>query len=87
MQENDDDIMNIEQAAAFLNRPLSTMYESARNGRVPAQKIGRRWVFSRTALRQHLGQRAAPSLRLHPDDVKAIADEVLARIRSGFGGR
>ncbi len=44
------EILNIEQVAAFLTVPKSTIYKLVRDGRVPGHKVGRHWRFSRMAI-------------------------------------
>jgi excisionase family DNA binding protein len=45
------EILNIEQLAAFLSVPKATVYKLARDGKVPGHKVGRHWRFSRQAIR------------------------------------
>lgn len=42
--------MNAEEVAAFLGVDRKTVYEYANRGRIPCRKLGRRLVFSRSAL-------------------------------------
>jgi excisionase family DNA binding protein/YgiT-type zinc finger domain-containing protein len=41
------EIMNIEEVADLLRISTQTVYTLARNGKLPATKIGREWRFSR----------------------------------------
>jgi len=50
MDDEVNDILNMDQAAAFLNMAKSSLYVLAQKGKVPCQKMGRRWMFSRVAL-------------------------------------
>jgi excisionase family DNA binding protein len=43
-------IMNVQEAAAFLGISDRTLEEQARQGTVPAVKAGREWRFTRTSL-------------------------------------
>lgn len=84
-QENE--VLKIEEAAAFLGVATHTLYSAAQQKRIPAQKVGKRWMFSREALEQHFGKQAATPQRLHPDDVELIACAVMEKFRTAFGGR
>ncbi len=44
------EIMNVEQAAAFLQIERATLLELAESGKLPGRKLGRDWRFSRAAL-------------------------------------
>ena len=46
--------MTVEEAAAALNISRSLAYEAARDGRIPAIRIGRRLLVSRYALEKLL---------------------------------
>ncbi len=46
----DSEILTIEEAAEYLRIPVSTVYRLAQSGRIPAQKVGRRWRFYRPTL-------------------------------------
>lgn len=46
------EIMTIAEAAAYLRLNPRTLYGLAQRGEVPAQKIGNRWRFSRSAILQ-----------------------------------
>lgn len=44
------DIMDISEAATYLNIKKGTLYRLAKNGKVPAAKIGGQWRFKRDRL-------------------------------------
>ena len=44
------EIMNIEEVADLLRVSTQTIYTLARNGKLPATKIGREWRFSRVKI-------------------------------------
>jgi len=50
MSEALPDILTIEEAAALLRIPLSSVYHLAQTGKIPAQKVGRHWRFHRQTL-------------------------------------
>ena len=47
--------MTADQVAAFLGVDRKTVYEYAARGQIPHQRLGRRLLFSRTALVAWLG--------------------------------
>lgn len=49
-----DDIMTIETLAAYLKISRSTLYKLAQNGRLPGQKVGKRWRFHKEAIDEWL---------------------------------
>ncbi|HYB38020.1 MAG TPA: helix-turn-helix domain-containing protein [Mycobacterium sp.] len=40
----------MDEAAAYLRIPLDTCYRWARDGRIPAVKVGRKWRIARADL-------------------------------------
>jgi len=62
-----EDILTIEALAAYLQISKSTLYKLVQDGRLPGQKVGKRWRFHKDAIDQWLKQ--------HPGDVKETASE------------
>lgn len=62
-----EDIMTIEALAAYLQISKSTLYKLVQDGRLPGQKVGKRWRFHKEAIDQWLKQ--------HPDGVRETASE------------
>lgn len=50
-----DDFLTTEQAARLLRLHVKRIQALARAGRLPATRIGRKWLFSRAALQMRLG--------------------------------
>lgn len=50
MDERSVPIITIEEAAELLQIPVSSVYKLAREGKIPAQKVGRHWRFHRATL-------------------------------------
>lgn len=48
------EVLNVEEAADLLGVTPWTVREQARSGQLPANKVGREWRFSRTALDEYL---------------------------------
>lgn len=51
-----DDIMTIEVLAAYLKISRSTLYKLVQGGRLPGQKVGKRWRFHKDAIDEWLKQ-------------------------------
>jgi excisionase family DNA binding protein len=49
-----DDVMTAPEAAELLKMPVSTIYELARRGELPANRLGRTWRFLRPRLEELL---------------------------------
>ena len=43
-------VMTIDDLAAYLQVAKSTLYKLAQEGKVPGQKVGKHWRFSKTAI-------------------------------------
>jgi len=56
-----DEVLDIEQAAAFLQIGVQTLYGMARRHEVPARKVGGQWRFSRPALTAWLAGNGKPA--------------------------
>ena len=64
MDEKLGDVLTIEELAAYLKIPKSTLYKLVREGKIPSQKIGRQWRFRKKAIDRWL------------EDLPAVADPV-----------
>lgn len=51
-----DNIMTIEALAEYLKISQSTLYKLVRDGKLPGQKVGKRWRFHREAIDEWLKQ-------------------------------
>ena len=51
------DVFNIDELAGYLKIPKSTLYKLVREGKIPAQKVGRHWRFHKEAIVRWLGNR------------------------------
>lgn len=45
-----DDVLTLEELAAYLKIPKSTLYKQVQEGKVPGQKIGKQWRFGKKAI-------------------------------------
>jgi hypothetical protein len=48
-----DKLRNARQIAAFIDEPVRKTFNLLANGHLPARKIGRDWVASKSALVRH----------------------------------
>ena len=49
-----DEVMNADEASAWLKIPKSTLYKLCSDGELPAAKVGRHWRFHRETLERWL---------------------------------
>lgn len=49
-------VLTLEEACLYLKIPKSSLYKLAKSGRIPCQKVGRHWRFSKEAVDRWLGQ-------------------------------
>lgn len=49
-----DEVMTAREVAELLKMPVSTIYELARRGELPARRLGRTWRFLRPRLEELL---------------------------------
>lgn len=45
-----DEVLTLQECSAYLKIAESTIYVLARKGKIPCQKVGRNWRFSKYAL-------------------------------------
>jgi len=50
MDKKPSDVLTIEELAAYLKIPRSTLYKLVREGRIPSQKVGRHWRFRKETI-------------------------------------
>ena len=50
MAEPSDKIMTIEELAEYLKISRSTLYKLLQDGKLPGQKVGKRWRFHQDAI-------------------------------------
>jgi excisionase family DNA binding protein len=50
------EVLTLEEACAYLKIPKSSLYKLAKAGRIPCQKVGRHWRFSKEAVDRWLGR-------------------------------
>ena len=55
------EILSVDEAAAYLHVSSATVYNLARQGDIPANKVGSQWRFSRLALLEYVQGKNAVS--------------------------
>jgi excisionase family DNA binding protein len=50
MEHPQPDILTVDEAAALLRIPRSSVYKLAQQGKLPAKKVGRHWRFHRQTI-------------------------------------
>lgn len=46
----DEEVLNSKEAAEFLKLNKNTLFKLARENKIPVQRVGRQWRFSKQAL-------------------------------------
>ena len=70
MNEPSDEILTIDEVAAYLKAGRRTVYRLAANGQIPAFKLGGTWRFRRTELDRWIAGRIDTHGRSKPDGVE-----------------
>ena len=72
------DALDVDQLAAALRCAPETVREAAAEGRLPAVKFGRDWIFPRAALEEALNQQArdGAELRSKKPEPAAVLQQV-----------
>lgn len=56
MADPSDEILTIDELALYLKLSKSTVYKLAQERKIPGQKVGRHWRFSRRAIDRWMAQ-------------------------------
>ncbi len=56
MTENQNNVLTIDELAAYLKISKSTLYKLAQRGDLPGQKIGKHWRFRKDIIDQWLAE-------------------------------
>lgn len=70
MKEQSDEILTIEEVAAYLKAGRRTVYRLAANGQIPAFKLGGTWRFRRAELDRWIAARIGTQVQLTRDKGK-----------------
>lgn len=55
----EDEVLTLEELAVYLKLSKSTVYKLVGENKIPGQKVGRHWRFSRAAIDKWLAVRTA----------------------------
>ncbi len=66
-----DRVLTVDELAAYLKVSQSTLYKLLAEGKVPGQKVGRHWRFSRSAIDAWLEEPQRKLLKEHADREQA----------------
>jgi excisionase family DNA binding protein len=61
-----DDVMTIDELAAYLKLSKSSLYHFARAGKVPGVKIGQQWRFQKSAIDEWMRTGTIPQQPAEP---------------------
>ena len=64
---NSEPIMTVDEVSAYLNLHPLTVRRLARDGEIPATKIGRQWRFKRDLLDRWLEEQSLKNVAVPPD--------------------
>lgn len=84
-QERDDDVLDMDEAVAYLRTTKPTLYRWINQGKVQGFKAGRQWRFYRRDLRKFLEYEDPTAAGIDLDAVRAAIetlDQRIARVRA-----
>ena len=67
METSNSDILTVDETAALLKIPRSSVYKLAQEGKIPAQKVGRHWRFYRPTVLKWIAGQAGFDSKPHPE--------------------
>jgi len=70
------DVLTIKQLAEYLQLPVPSVYQMAKNGTLPAAKVGKHWRFQREVIDEWLRARSA---KTRPRILVVDDDELVCR--------
>lgn len=56
-----DQMMTVEELAAYLKMKTVTIYKHAQDGRIPAFKVGSKWRFKKDTIDKWIGEQEGKS--------------------------
>jgi len=59
--EQPDAVMTLDELAQYLKVSKSTLYKQVQEGRIPGQKLGKQWRFSKAAVDAWLNRQTPPA--------------------------
>jgi excisionase family DNA binding protein len=80
------EILNLDEAAAYLGVSTKTFQKVLRDGDMPGRKVGREWKFSRKALEAWIGSGRSRDFLDVEDEEPAGGERALAAAAGANGG-
>ena len=75
MSDQPDEILTIDEVAAYLKAGKRTVYRLAANGKLPAFKLGGTWRFSRADIDAWIKQQSMDGLDGRVDEVGMVTGQ------------
>ena len=69
----DDEMLTIENVAAYLKLKPQTIYKWAQTGKIPGAKFGKEWRFRRSAIERWIDRQISSQTRTSPAPSEAVA--------------
>src|SRR6476661_5448197 len=67
------DTLDVRQTADLLHMRVKRVQSLARTGKLPAMRVGRRWLFPRSEMERFLRRQASPALAEQPESLDLSA--------------
>ncbi|HKA24350.1 MAG TPA: TOBE domain-containing protein [Candidatus Eisenbacteria bacterium] len=67
------DTLDVRQTADLLHMRVKRVQSLARSGKLPALRVGRRWLFPRAEMERFLRKQATPTLAAQPESLDLSA--------------
>ena len=67
------DTLDVRQTADLLHMRVKRVQSLARSGKLPALRVGRRWLFPRAEMERFLRKQATPALAVQPESLDLSA--------------
>jgi excisionase family DNA binding protein len=80
----DDEMLTIEDLAAYLKLKPQTIYKWAQSGKIPGAKFGKEWRFRRSAIERWIDSQITPTPEIKASELKA--GDVKAKLRRDGSG-
>ena len=66
MEVQQDEVLTVDELAAYLKVPKSTLYKLVQEGKVPGQKVGKHWRFLQSSIDDWLGSNSSDESAKQP---------------------
>ncbi len=93
MELHQDEVLTIDELAAYLKVSKSTLYKLVQEGKIPGQKVGKHWRFHRDVIQRWLTDVILPTVlrsslkKINPwlddDQIEEVVKQLTANFPSG----